>query len=438
MVALIETVLALVGLVVLARWVERSWLSPGAFYALVWAGYALLGTQFGLDSGALTVGLLWVVLSCMLVHGGCVLGRTREFINSGRTSAVLIKAAGYPYLKLLTVISTAVGLLEIGYVLFSSSSTIADALTYAYINQLVMANRSTFVYGPENQGFLERIAFAVTYTAPLFGGVLFSSDTSLKVKAIGLASGFVPSIVGLLYGSRMGALYGGSFWVASYMASRVFSQTSHQSSNIWSVLKVLMGATALIVGMSGVVTVIRYDDTMFTSVETFFETAGDIFIFFPVFALWLHESPFIFSHLTFGNLTFGRMFELFDLHTAENYFYRVEYYAGGTSSNYFTIYRGLIDDFGHIGASVAILTFGIFAGISYKRVVEKQIHFIPMLTIAYAGIFTSLSFSLFTYVTPTIALVLFSIYFGLVGQKQRSGHAFNIPCSRSTEKKRVT
>lgn len=419
MVALIEAVLALIGLVVLARWVERSWLSPGAFYALIWGGYALLGTQFGLDSGALTAGLLWVVFSCMLVHGGCVLGRSRVFIHSGRTTATPINAARYPYLKLITVISTVVGLLEIGYVLFSSSSTIAEALTYAYINQLVMANRSTFVYGPENQGLIERIAFAVIYTAPLFGGVLFSSDASLSMKAVGLISAFVPSMVGLLYGSRMGALYGGSFWVASYMASRVFSEISHQSSNIWSVLKVLMGATALIIGMSGVVTLIRYDDTMFTSVEMFFETAGDIFIFFPVFAVWFYESPFIFSHLTFGNLTFGRMFELFNLHTAENYFYRVEYYAGGTSSNYFTIFRGLIDDFGHIGASVLILAFGIFAGVSYKRVVEKQIRFIPMLTIAYAGILTSLSFSLFTYVTPTIALVLFSIYFGLVGLKQR-------------------
>lgn len=435
MVALIEAALALIGLVVLARWVERSWLSPGAFYSLVWSGYALLGTQFGLNNGALTVGLLWVVFSCMLVHGGCVLGRTPGFSNSGRTSAVPIKAAGYPYLKLLTVISTGVGLLEIGYVLFASSSTIADALTYAYINQLVMANRSAYVYGPENQGFLERIAFAVTYTAPLFGGVLFNSDTSLRVKAIGLVSAFVPSIVGLLYGSRMGALYGGSFWVASYMASRVFSQTSHQPFDIWSVLKLLMGATALIIGMSGVVTLIRYDDTMFTSVEMFFETAGDIFIFFPVFALWFYESPFIFSHLTFGNLTFGRMFELFDLHTAENYFYRVEYYAGGTSSNYFTIFRGLIDDFGHIGASVAILAFGVFAGVSYKRVVEKQIRFIPMLTIAYAGIFTSLSFSLFTYVTPSIALVLFSIYFGLVGLNQRSGYVFNGPPAETLKKR---
>lgn len=407
MVALFEVSLAVLGMVALARWVENSWLSPGSFFCLIWGGYTLWGLQYGLPSDVLTYGVLWVLLSCVLVHGGCMYGQY-SIDRSDLLPNVFFK---FPYLKTITLILTLVGLAEIGKVLLNPSSSLADAVSFAYVNQLVMSNRATYGYGPENQGLVERIAFALIYAAPLFGGLLFASTSTRMAKILGIASAFAPSFVGLLYGSRMGALYGGSFWVSAYMAVRVLRQCGAQSVGAWSVVKALLIALVAIAGMSGLVILARYEVSDITSFQDILDNAVDIFVFFPVFSLWFYESGFNFSQLTLGNMTFGRMFDLFGLHLAENYYYRVEYEVGNTSANFFTIFRGLIDDFGHIGAVLVILLFGVVAGVAYKRVLSKQALYLPVLTAVYAGIFTSLSLSLFMYVTPTIALGIFTMYF---------------------------
>jgi oligosaccharide repeat unit polymerase len=406
-VALIEVSLTVLGMVALARWVENSWLSPGSFFCLIWGGYALWGLQYGLSPEVLTYGVLWVLLSCVLVHGGCMYGRY-PIDRSNILSNVFFQ---FPYLKTITLILTLVGLAEMGKVLLAPSSSLIDAVSFAYVNQLVMSNRAMYGYGPENQGILERIAFALTYAAPLFGGLLFASASTRMAKILGITSAFAPSFVGLLYGSRMGALYGGSFWISAYMAVRVLRQRGTQSMEAWSVVKALLIALVVIAGMSGLVILARYEVSDITSFQDILDNAVDIFVFFPVFSLWFYESGFNFSQLTLGNMTFGRIFDLLGLHIAENYYYRVEYEVGNTSANFFTIFRGLIDDFGHIGAVLVILLFGVVAGVAYKRVLNKQALYLPVLIAVYAGIFTSLSLSLFMYVTPVIALGIFAMYF---------------------------
>jgi hypothetical protein len=51
---------------------------------------------------------------------------------------------------------------------------------------------------------------------------------------------------------------------------------------------------------------------------------------------------------------------------------------------------------------------------------NKNVLYVPILTAVYAGILTSFSFSLFTYVTPTLALALFWAYFLFLGSKYAS------------------
>ena len=85
--------------------------------------------------------------------------------------------------------------------------------------------------------------------------------------------------------------------------------------------------------------------------------------------------------------------------------------VGFSSSNIFTVFRGLIEDFGIVGALVWLFGFGAVGGMAYQRVLEGLRGFLPLLTLAFAFTFVSVSFSLFAYAAPTLAIFFFFTYF---------------------------
>ncbi len=417
MLLLAEVILSLFLISLTARINEKNWVSPGAFFALLWSSYALAALLFDLESEILVQGLLWVILACVIMHLACFCGQTRETVIS-KVAVIGQKAqeCPLPYIKSITCLLTLVGIGEIAFLLFDPRSTLVQILSFAYINEVSVSNRAAFGYGEEMQGPIERAAFVLIYTAPLFGGILFGSVSSLRAKILGFCPLLTTSFVGMLYGSRMGVLYGGSFWIAAYMASQVFGDSIGPKTGGVFLTKVLMANAVCIIGMSALAILVRYEEENLGSLEVFLERTGDIFSFLPAFAIWFQSDGLTFSDLTFGHRTFGRIFELTGLRVADKYYY-LPIDVGFTSSNIFTIFRGLIEDFGSIGALICVFFFGCLSGISYRQVMNKKASFMPLLTAVYAGILTSFSFSLFTYVTPTLALGLFWAYFSLVGRK---------------------
>jgi len=162
----------------------------------------------------------------------------------------------------------------------------------------------------------------------------------------------------------------------------------------------------IILGLSTVSMFIRYQETS-SAIEKATERFSDHFIYFPAFAQWFSSEGWQFSDLLWGYRTFTRIYELFGVeHDIQ---YAVLTQRG--PSNIFTVLRGLIEDFSPIGALGWLFAFGILGGASYRRVLEGRKGYLPILTVIYAFTFTSMVFSLFTYTTPTLALILFWGYF---------------------------
>lgn len=414
MLLFVQGVLILAGVALIARIVEGSWLSPGALFALLWSCYSLTALLFRVPSETLILGILWIAASGLLIHIGCLLG-AGSVMFEGRAPERRFR---YPHLLTITGGLVLIGLLRISYIILDASPSLGEALSFENINRLVMTNRATFVYGSEKLTVIERVLFIAFYAAPLFGGLLFHVADSKAAKVIAILAVIAPSVHNLLYGSRMGAMFGGSFWISAYMASRLLGGWGRRARGDASNIRVLIYAAATIIGMSLVVLSLRYGDEEVATASLLLVAATDIFSFLPSFAILLDRGSFSFSDLTYGDRTFGRIFEFARLGTEDHYIYDavdVDY----TSSNVYTVFQGLIDDFGHIGALVMALIFGCIAGYSYRLVLKGRLPAVPFLTAAYAAVMISFSFSLFTYTSTTLALLCFGMYLVLIAKESR-------------------
>jgi hypothetical protein len=97
-----------------------------------------------------------------------------------------------------------------------------------------------------------------------------------------------------------------------------------------------------------------------------------------------------------------------------------------TSSNIFTVFRGLIEDFGPVGSCLVLFAFGAASSLSYLAVQHGRASLLPALIVSYAYTFLSTSFSLFTYNAPNLALLIFTGYF-LLRRIHHSPRAFSGP-----------
>jgi hypothetical protein len=133
----------------------------------------------------------------------------------------------------------------------------------------------------------------------------------------------------------------------------------------------------------------------------------DAFGFLPAFAGWYHDRGLLTSHFSYGYQTFTRFFEIAGVHFPQHEVVDV----GFTTSNIFTALRGLIEDFGWLGALSFLFGLGVVGGVSHQRVGERHRGYVPVLALVYAFSFTSLSFSLFRYTTVTFGGLAFCGYF---------------------------
>ena len=99
--------------------------------------------------------------------------------------------------------------------------SLSAALSYAVVAQVTEFNRAEYLSGAIDQGVAERLAFLCMYGGALFGGMLFRLSRSLLESILALTPLVLLLVVFGLYGSRMGALYGGSFWIGAYLATTI-------------------------------------------------------------------------------------------------------------------------------------------------------------------------------------------------------------------------
>jgi oligosaccharide repeat unit polymerase len=384
-----------------ARISERSWTAPAVFFTLLWALYVLSCTYFFVDFEQMLSGVVWIALACGSVVAGTLVGHL-DPSRGKRSTAKKVEPARFPFLRSISTVAVIVALSQILFMFARQGFSLRAVISYTAIAQLSALNRGQFIYGDQQQTVAEQIGFLCMYFGALTGGLLFKVAANKRERVLAVLNLILPATVLSLYGSRMGVLYGGAFWVSSYIAARVFEGGTRGDGRFF--LRVGALATILLVGVQVLVQIVRYSTNR--DPVPIIRMIADPFSFLAAFCSWFNDAGWQYSGFTAGARTFRRLVALVGIAAAP----LPEISVGFTSSNIYTVFRDLIEDFGSIGALVVLFAYGYVARVVFRRARDGDVRFTGALSLVFAFALTSFSVSIFFYTATMLAAIAFALY----------------------------
>jgi len=389
---------------ILARLTERSWVSPAALFALVWGGVALPAAVAFADVPGLTVALVWIFVATSTVLLGTLGARyATPWGDSTRLDRDTVREQ-FPGLRQIVLVTAIAGVGEIILMFGRQGFSFSNALSFTVIAQVTAANRADYLTSVIDQGLLERFLLLFMYSGTLFGGMLFRLARSRREAVLSCVPLALVLIVFALYASRMGALYGGSFWIAAYLATTILVGT-WQDVLGWRFL-FRIGLVALVLGFTIPVLTMVWRYSFGWRALDWRMMLGDGFSFVAAFGLWFKDHVAQGSDFLWGGRALRRLVAPLGIHHP----LALEIEVGFTSSNVFTVLRDLIEDFGTVGSLLVLFMYGFVGRLAFTRTAGGRLQTIGILALVYAFALTSVAFSIFSYTVTSFAMIGFIVY----------------------------
>jgi oligosaccharide repeat unit polymerase len=392
----------------LGRVQDRSWVSPASLFALIWAAYIPTLLFFVPDPKPYVAGMVWILASVAVAWiGSAIAGvlfppvRVRKVAPSPRAVAILKQLVRWPI---------AIGLADAVWLFAQRGFSLRDLFSFTAIMLVSSANRGEAYAGESGTPILERFAFTAMYLGALYGGVLFRLSEERRDKLLAFSTLLVLILINTLHGSRFGSIYGGAFWLSAYLAAHVALSDPKKGVGSGFLLRFAMAGVVIVFVFSVVTMMVRY--TIFSG-----ENANpvawsymlvDPFGFVAAFGAWFGQSGMHPDGPLFG----ARVFRRIALMWGKEYPLYDAVDVGFTTSNVFTVFRELIEDFTLWGSLELLLFYGFLGRVAFWATMREHSRTaIPLLAVVYILAFTSVATSAFAYTTIAAAALLFVVTF---------------------------
>lgn len=402
-------------MVAIARAIERNWTSPATLFCVAWAVTVGISAILYIDlADQLLFGTIWVFFTYCCFQLGSMHGATlaKRFVRRNVVNDWKDKRNFLYYWSLIFIV---LSLMSMTYGAIATGGQLAAFMDMDELSRLSATNRQSTMQGLGVKDSILSIGLISVYTAPLLSGLRFSITSSFVEKIIQCIPLITAMLTGVINGSRMGVLFGGCFWFSSYLSASNVSEFEIKFDKR-KLIYLGFGSIAVFGLGSLFVLFIRYREYSSIDFGKFFERLYDSLVYFPAFSIWLSDGGWENVDLLLGYRTATRPFEWFGF----TYDIQPAIPVGNSSSNIFTILRGLIEDFSLMGYPIVVFLFASLSAKSYGCVRAGFPKYLPLLTLCYATILCSVAFSVFTYSTPTLALLLYYLIFNLYLPKTQS------------------
>lgn len=405
-IAIIDAALTmlLAGFVMRAR--DGSWVTPAALFALMWAAYSPTFLFFVDDASPYIAGNMWILLSVVVVCLGASLA-TGLLPHPEQLTKVPSPRA-ITAIKKLVLISFTAGLLDTIWLFIQRGFSIFTMFSLDALTMVSVLNRGEQYAGEADTPIPERIAIALLYLGAMYGGMLFRLADQRRDKWVGMSALMMLILINTLHGSRFGSIYGGGFWLAAYLSTHVALSDPAKGVSSKFLFRFAASGVLIVLGFSLVTMGIRY--SMWTDPGeakiSWWYIFSDPFGYGAAFGAWFGEPLLRSTEPQLGARIFRRIAGIW----GKEYPLYLPVDVGFNTSNVFTIFRELIDDFTLAGSLIFLLFYGFLAKIAFWAAGLKNSRTaIPWLAIVYGFAFTGVASSAFGYTTITGAAVLFIV-----------------------------
>jgi oligosaccharide repeat unit polymerase len=396
-----------------------SWFAPSAFVGMVWSFFT--GASLAIADYSLPGRGLWmlVVLIVAVQLGALIAHELRPRSNSAISSdpsntfdSLIAPCRRYG------VICTIVALLGCLYFLFTSIEEFG--LEFTPLGVLEVGARWTLLrYDDVVEPWSVRLLVTWFHPAGLLGGVLFASSRKTRDRVIAVTTLLPAVFYGVLTGARAAILLGLTCWIGGYIASQCVRSREQLTLFTGKRLALLLFTAVCMVGMFAAIDAIRATSWSQSLVLDIHEQKLSNYMLAPpaAFAEWYAHADV--STAEWGARTFAGEFDLLHLRTRIVGRHLDKSNVVGTeTTNVYSLFRDLIEDFTPFCAVLIAAAVGGLAGWVYRDNFENARSALFWLSMFYAVFLYSPIVSLLSFNGAALAWLVG--WFVLTRSKPRS------------------
>jgi oligosaccharide repeat unit polymerase len=380
----------ILGQAYLVRRYVGTWLFPACLFGLFWFGYTFipLAILFWVPVNPYAIAFLFL---CTLAFsmGSLPFDWKTAFQRNARKRETAPLVYGSPFLKVVFYVSTLASLVFLALNLSAQGISLHDLFFDLYATAAAYAD---LIYSENlNVNIFERLSIVCAYLGAILGGFLFPCMPTKNGRRLIVVLSFLPSTFAAVTQSSKGLLFlcivffyaGLLVYRASVGTLRLFERGSIKPLMVCTAVVILIVTVAFM--PRGLYTIEDNNVLMNKLIERYVSySCGHIYAFSDWFAFVIgRPSELVYSResATYGFYTFAPLFRLLGSHKVvpQGYF-DVDYsYGDSLATNIFTMFRGLILDFGFIGSVLFMLAAGLLLHRTFHTMLRNRR---PVFTVA--------------------------------------------------------
>lgn len=404
----------------IVRRVVGTWLFPGCIFALFWFGYTFLPLTvlFSEPVNPWPVAYLFVATVAFSLSGVCYFRWPTAF-ELNRRKGTAAQYFDTTFLRGTFYLASGVSLVCFVLNMRTQGFSIEDMLLRSVDTAALYASRR----GSDALvlGLVSKLGMAMAYLAATIGGLLFGCSTSKRNSLLVLLGAFLPSIASLLFESAKGLLFQFiSLFFGCVLVTRLFEGKLYliDRAGIRSGILALMVLVPLTIvsflsrGIYGV-----EDSSIVAEMLPGYLASyafGYLYAFSDWFSFqvgWPASMSYAHEASSYGFFTFASAFRAFGSTRSFAPGVYDEYFTSGLlTGNIYTMFRGLIIDFGILGSLLYMFISGFAIHLSFYFLLVRRRPTVTVVTFIYVmGYFYSSAIvSLFIYNVIPASIVLLS------------------------------
>ncbi len=370
------------------RALAGTWLQPSAFFALLWCFAGIAPLVFAPEEHVGVNAVAWLLVANIAVSAGALAGnygfRTRKPRELPAPSQAELRV-----LSIVLLLSLFLGIGSCIATIIESHVSLADLLDVQRLvvitNQVYVARAAETAAEPA-QGLTQAL-LPFVYLAPALGGIVFVARRRIRWKLVCMAT-LIPSVlVTILQTTKAALLFAVILWLSGYFTMRLRQGKTAVFTRGHLAIGLVLGGMGVILFLG--TSLARLGSTDLGLIGTASgKLIGAAFGHMTVLSQWLTEywiQPF---SPTLGKVTFAGPLELVGVgQRIPGLFESLIDLISGDTSNIYTAFRPLIQDFTLPGAIAALVLVGFVGGVSFRMVAAGNGRAAPVLIGTYATIF---------------------------------------------------
>lgn len=245
------------------------------------------------------------------------------------------------------------------------------------INDLLEANNNAAVEryngGGTERGLLASILLSITYTAPLYGGYIYRA-MDRKGRFLSVFSIFPGILIALTQAVKMALITSVILWISGFLTYMLYHKISMPKISFKLLLRAscVIGIFIGILFFSMMLRTGRLDGDIVNTIQRKFisYSIGQI----PCFDQWfsdMHDPRY-----TYGGLTIAGIANYVGLVERKQGIFQETYQVwsdnSGQTTNIYTVFRMIIEDFGYVGSLMFFIFLGMLTSIVRKNILVDR------------------------------------------------------------------